>query len=407
MTDVDFDHHSPDYAENWRAINEDLRSTCPVAHSGAHGGLWVVSRYDDVAAVAHDDATFSSYQELPDGSRNGATIPASALRQVPIEMDPPEFFAYRRLLTPWFSPGAAKQWRPYLREVTTFCVDRVIETGKADLIGDIAAPVPAILTLKLLGLPVEDWRPFSDAVHAMIHTVPGTPGNEAAMTAMFTLIGQITETIARRRAEPADDLLSHLVRAEIDGRLLSDERILEMVTLVIFGGIDTTTNLIGSALEWLDRNPAERTRLRERPELIAPAGEEFLRYFSPVQVLARTATRDCEVGGQPIKAGERLLLSWASANFDEAVFDRPEEVVLDRFPNRHQSFGLGIHRCLGSNLARAEFAVVLEEVLRRLPDYAIDASGARHYPTIGIGNGWITLPATFTPAAPEGSEALA
>jgi cytochrome P450 len=112
------------------------------------------------------------------------------------------------------------------------------------------------------------------------------------------------------------------------------------------------------------------------------------------------------VGGQHIEAGDRLVLSWSSANFDESVFDRPDEVILDRFPNRHQAFGLGIHRCLGSNLARAEFAVVLEEVLRRLPDYVIDAERARHYPTIGIVNGWITLPATFTAGPRAGAGVL-
>jgi cytochrome P450 len=179
-----------------------------------------------------------------------------------------------------------------------------------------------------------------------------------------------------------------------------------MVQLVIFGGVDTTTGLIGSALEWLARHPEERDRLREHPGLIPRATEEFLRYFSPVQALARTATRDCVVGGRQVRAGERLLLSWASANFDEDAFDRPDEVVLDRSPNRHQAFGVGIHRCLGSNYARVEFAVVLEEVLRRLPDYAIDGTAARRYPSIAVVNGWVTLPATFTPGTPQGPGTL-
>ena len=405
MTVSDYDHYSTNYAENWREINANLRSRCPVAHTEAHGGFWVVSRYDDVAAVAHDDATFSSYQELPDGSHTGATIPVGPLRTVPIEMDPPEFFAYRKLLTPWFSPGRAKQCEPSVREDTTFCIDQVIEAGTADLVGDIAAPVPAIAILRLLGLPVDDWRQVSESVHALIHAVPG-PEQEAAMGDISTLIGQVSETIARRRTEPADDMISYLGQSEIDGKPLSDERLMEMLTLLIFGGIDTTTNLIGNALEWLGRNPEERTRLCRHPELIGQATEEFLRYFSPLQVQARTATRDCEVGGQRIKAGDRLALSWSSANFDESVFDRPDEVILDRFPNRHQAFGLGIHRCVGSNLARSEFVVVLEEILRRLPDYVIDADNARHYPSIGLVNGWITLPATFTAGTREGSGVL-
>jgi len=406
MTVLDFDHHSPHYAENWREINAHLRASCPVAYTEAHGGFWVVSRYEDVAAVAHDDATFSSHQELPDGSRYGTTIPVSSFRQVPIEMDPPEFFAYRKLLTPWFSPGSAKRLIPYIRDVTTFCIDRVIETGTADLVNDIAGPVPAILTLHLLGLPTDEWRSFSDTVHTLIHTAPGTPEHEAAAAGFLGIIGQLTEAIEQRRAEPGDDLISYLVQAEIDGKPLSDERLMQMVTLVLLGGVDTTTALLANALEWLARHPAERTRLRENPELIPQATEEFLRYFSPVQALARTATRPCEVGGQPIEAGDRILMLWASANHDESVFDQPGRVILDRFPNRHQAFGLGIHRCLGSNLARAEFGVVMEEVLRRMPDYAIDAASGRRYPTIGVVNGWITLPATFTPGPRQGPGVL-
>jgi cytochrome P450 len=403
MTTVSFDHHSPEYAENWREINTDLRARCPVAHTDAHGGFWVVSKYDDVATVVRDDATFSSYQELPDGGHNGATIPVSPLRQVPIEMDPPEFFAYRKLLNAPFSPASIKRWEPFLRDVTTFCIDRIVETGRLDLMRDLASPVPAILTLQLLGLPTDDWQAFSDTTHDMIHTLPGTPENDAAMAGMMALVGQVFEVIARRRAQPGDDLISHLVQGRLDGEPLSDERLVEIITLVIFGGVDTTGALIGNALHWLQQHPAERDRLRENPQLLTAATEEFLRYFPPVPALARTATTATKIGQQQIDAGERVLVSWASANFDDDVFEQPDEVQLDRSPNRHQSFGLGIHRCLGSNFARLEFRVVLEEVLRRLPDYAIDAAGAQPYQSIGVVNGWITLPATFTPGKPEGS----
>jgi cytochrome P450 len=215
MTEVDFDHHSPEYVTGWRGINARLRAECPVAHTRAHGGFWVVSRYEDVAAVAQDDATFSSHQELPDGTRYGASIPTAPMRQVPVEMDPPEYFEYSKPLTPWFSPKAAKRREPYLRDVTTYCIDRVIESGRADLIGDIASPVPAILTLSLLGLPVDDWRTFSDAVHASLSRTPGTPERDAATAGLKTMMGTVAETIRRRRAEPADDLISHLVRAEV------------------------------------------------------------------------------------------------------------------------------------------------------------------------------------------------
>jgi cytochrome P450 len=403
LTTTPFDHHSAEYARDWREINAGLRERCPVSRTAAHGGYWVLSKYADVAEAARDDARYSSYQELPDGTRTGATIPSSPLRQVPIEMDPPEFFAYRKLLNARFSPAAARAREPFLREATTSRIDQVIEAGHADLVRDIANPVPAILTLELLGLPQDDWQNFSDVAHQIVHTLPGTPENDAATTRFLGVVGDIAEAITHRRTSPGDDLISLLATAEIDGEPLTDQRLMEMITLVILGGVDTTGSLIGSALEWLARHPGERDRLRADPELLPQATEEFLRYFSPIPGLARTVTRPCTLGGQEFEAGERLFLSWSSANYDEDVFDDPGRIVLDRFPNRHQAFGLGIHRCIGSNFARAEFRIVVEEVLRRLPDYAIDTAAAEPYPSIGIVNGWVTLPATFTPGPREGS----
>ena len=406
MTTYDYDHHSPHYTEHWREMNEELRTKCPVAHSEAHGGFWVVSRYADVAAAAHDDDTFSSYQELPDGSHHGAVIPSQpkGLRQLPIEMDPPEFFSYRKLLTPWFSPRKADLWGPCIREIITYCIDEVIEAGSADLVTDVVAPVPSIVTLLQLGLPVDNWREFSDIVHTAQHAVPGTDEYFAAMMKFLGIKNQVEELIPQRRAEPKHDLISYLARSRVDGELVSDERVSQMITLLLAGGIDTSTSLLGKSLEWLGRHHNERTRLQQQPELMGTATEEFLRYFTPIQALARTATRDCELGGEHIKAGDRLLLSWGSANFDAEMFKDPDEVKLDRFPNRHQAFGLGIHRCVGSNLARVEFRVVMEEILQRMPDYVI--TGARHYPSIGVMNGWVSLPATFTPGQRKGTGEL-
>ncbi|MFI2285705.1 cytochrome P450 [Nocardia beijingensis] len=402
-TDLPFDHHSPEYAANWRTINAELRRRCPVAHSEAHGGFWLLSKYDDVAAVATDDETFSAWYELPDGSHQSTTIPPGEMRQIPSEMDPPEFHDYRKVLNPAFSPAAVKKWEPYFRAVTTFCIDQFIESGSCDLVRDLGSPAPALLTMELLGLDKGDWRTFSDVAHTMIHTVPGEDEHELALQRMTVLLAQIDKSIAARRASPTGDLISRLVQARINGEPISDERLIQMITIVIFGGVDTTGSLLGSVLEWLYRNPEQRAILRCEPSLVPRATEEFLRYFSPVQGIARTATEDCIIRGQKISAGDPVMMSWASANFDEDVFHDPNEVILDRFPNRHQAFGIGIHRCLGSNLARLEFRVMLEEVLRRLPDFEI-TEGAERYRSIGIINGWVSLPASFTPGAREGSE---
>lgn len=280
----------------------------------------------------------------------------------------------------------------------------MIESGTCDLVDDILNPVPAITGLSLLGLPTDNWKDFSDTVHTMVHTPPDSEGDFAATEAtqkLMELFGVVAATIAARRGNPTDDLISVLTQVEIDGAPLSDERLLEIISLVIFGGVDTTGSLLSSVLHWLDENPAERARLADDPELIPQAGEEFLRYFSPVQGLARTATADCVIGDQQIRKGDQLFLSWASANFDPELFPSADEVELDRFPNRHQSFGIGAHRCLGSNLARLEYRVVLEEVLRRMPDYRI--TGAEPFRSIAVVNGWVTLPTEFTPGQREGT----
>lgn len=402
MTDVEFDHHSPEYAAHWREINAGLRAKCPVAHTAAHGGYWVVSDYQDVAEIARDDATFSSCLDQEDGTRGGVTIPVTPLRQVPIEMDPPEFFDYRRLLNPAFSPAASKTWEPFIRAATTFCIDQVIESGSSDLVHDLTAPVPAILTLEVLGMSKDNWRSFSDTTHNIVHAVPGSPEHTAAFEGMGAIIETVMAEVADRRKNPTDDLTSKLVHAKINGELMDDQRLIEVITLVIFGGTDTTGSLISSVLDWLGRNPEVRAQLAADYELLPRATEEFLRYFSPVQGLSRTATRDCVVGGQEISRGDRLYMSWASANFDESEFTNPNEVQLDRYPNRHQAFGLGVHRCLGSNIARSQFRVVLEEVLRRIPNYEVLGEPQR-YGTIGVVNGLISLPVTFEPGPREGS----
>jgi cytochrome P450 len=174
---------------------------------------------------------------------------------------------------------------------------------------------------------------------------------------------------------------------------------LEMVALIISGGVDTTTSLTGQALMWLDQHPDDRSALVEDAALLHLATEEFLRAFCPVTSLARTVLSDTEISGHRVRAGERIMLPWYAANRDPEVFPDPDEVQLDRFPNRHTSFGLGVHRCVGSNLARASFKSLLTGILRRLPDYQIDLAGSAFYPAIGINSGWSKLPATFTPGA--------
>jgi cytochrome P450 len=200
------------------------------------------------------------------------------------------------------------------------------------------------------------------------------------------------------RANPRPGLVDALVRADINGRTPPDDELLGVLALLIGGGFDTTTALTAHALEWLSENPGERERLsRERDTLLDSATEEFLRYFTPAPGDGRTISADCEIVGTRFKEGERLWLSWAMANRDPSVFPEPNTIDMERKGNRHTSFGLGIHRCIGSNVARTVFKRMVTQVLDRMPDYRCDPEGAEHYETIGVIQGMRHLPATFTP----------
>ncbi|BBZ14958.1 cytochrome P450 [Mycobacterium branderi] len=391
-----FDHHSGDYAENSRSINAALRAQCPVAHTDAHGGFWVITRYDDVVAAAKNDEVFASGHSVNGVSPLGVTIPPSPVPMFPIEMDPPDYLPYRRLLNPFFSPAASKAWEPRVTRWVDICLDQVIENGSFDIVLDLANPVPSLFTCEFLGLPVEDWRDYADVQHEIIYTPPEQ--QESVLTRFMEAVGRVYGIIVERRAKPGNDgLIDTLVTAEIDGEPISDEMVLSMVNLVMAGGFDTTTAVTANALIYLADHPDARRRLIDNPAMIPQACEEFLRYFTPQQGLARTVTKPVSIHNAQLQPNDRVLLSWASANQDDTVFERPDEVILDRFPNRHTTFGIGIHRCLGSHIARIELTTMVRRVLARMPDYQVDHDAAVRYPSIGIINGWVNVPATFTP----------
>jgi cytochrome P450 len=212
----------------------------------------------------------------------------------------------------------------------------------------------------------------------------------------------VLEYAASRRAKPEDDLTSFLIQFEFDGKRLTDEQLLNIIWNLIGGGVDTTTSLTALTLLHLGTHPALRQELIDHPELYRTATDEFLRYFSVNQTLSRTVTRDVELNGQHLRKNDKVVISWLSANHDEQEFDRPDEIILDRTPNRHLAFGLGPHRCIGSHLARLMSEVMVKAVLDRLPDYQVDLDGVYQY----LGNPSMTglgkLPVTFTPGAKQG-----
>jgi len=402
---VEFDQHTPEYRETYPAQAHELRERCPVAWSTKHGGFWVVTGIEALSALSKRADLLSSDHD-PEGLRNGydgISIPArGTTRGGFIEMDPPEQSEYRRVLNPFLSPSAVKRWDPLVADFTRACIDDVIETGHLDFVDDFANIVPAVLTMAMLGLPLADWEMYCEPAHMQVYTPPDSPHFDRMLESTFRMVERLAEYVQLRKIEPRPGMISALLNAEVMGEFLPDDGIIGTVTLLIGGGFDTTTSLLAGALDWLNTRPEERRRLVDDPDRLNTATEEFLRHFTPAQGGGRTITQDCEIAGHRFSAGDRVFLSFAMCNHDPAMFPDPDEIVPDRFPNPHAAFGLGVHRCIGSNLARLDFKHMLREALRRMPDYRIDQAGKERYESIGVINGFKHLPATFTPGPREG-----
>jgi cytochrome P450 len=404
---IHFDHHSPEHAVDPWSTYREIRQTCPVVQSDAYGGFKVVTSYRNVTAVAQDWATFSSHHDA-DGTGNGyggVTIPSAPLRSIPVETDPPEHTKYRRLLAPFFTQAEADRCRPRIAEIAEHFVDNVVEAGRCDLVNDIAVPVPAAFTLDLLGIPIDRWPRYAVPMHQIVYAPQDSAEYAEAVQGTNWILEDVAAELAQRRAGrlTGADLLSYLLRSELDGEKLDERTILEIAWLVIVGGLDNTASLLANALLWLHGHHGERARLTGDEELTELAFDEFLRYFTVTQALSRTATKDTNIEGYRVRAGERVFIVWAAANRDPEAFDRAEEVVLDRSPNRHVGFGWGPHRCIGALLAKHMFSTTLQQVLTRMSDYTVVESEVQRYPSVGIACGFIKMPATFSPSDRVGS----
>lgn len=399
---VDFNHHAAAMIGNSRETFAQLRARCPVAWTDALGGYWVVTGNAEVLEVARDDLTYSS--ENDHHTRFGVAQPPMPHWAGMIEMDPPEFTPLRRAFMPWFSPKAARERQHVTEVIVDYCIDQIVERGACDLTDDIAVPVPALLTMDLVGFPFSESGEMADLFHRHTFTPPGTPERELLNADVAQFSELLHKRAAERRAEPTNDFLSFMANLRIDGEMLSLEEIAGHAFLVLIGGIDTSTALLSNTFIHLQQDQNAREQLLARPELLDSAFDEYMRYYSPVQGLARTVARDCTLGGQQLRENDRVWLSWASANLDEAVFTAADDVELSRYPNRHLGFGIGIHRCLGASVAKVTWLTVLRRILTRMPDYAIDLEACVPFPTIGTSPGWLKTPATFTPGPRLGAE---
>ncbi|HEX5945615.1 MAG TPA: cytochrome P450 [Acidimicrobiales bacterium] len=384
-----FDHLSPELAATLHETLADLREREPVAWSDEHGGFWVVTGYEDVLRVAQDWRTFSSAE--------GVNVPAptTPVNAIPEVMDPPLHREFKRLINAWFTPKVVARYEDGTRALVARLIDGFVADGRCEFMDAFARPLPGLAFFDhVLHAPADDVGRLND-----LATVASTPGHPQRAEAWQGMAAWITDLVAARRAAGPvgeGDVVDAVLAAEIEGRPITDHEILGVIQLLILGGLETTAGALGQFMIRFCAEPAIPELLAERPDLLPSAVEELLRLDPPFIAIARVATCDTEIGGQAIAAGQRVLVYWASANRDEAEFACPHAFDLDRESNRHLSFGAGPHRCAGSNLARMNLRIALEELLRRLHDVRL-AEGARiEYHSV-LNRSPHSVPITFTP----------
>ena len=366
----DYDVFDPGYVNDPFPVWDDLRQHCPVAHSERWGGSWLPTTYADVTAIARDVEHFSSRSigVIPPAEGEQALLPGGL---PPISADPPVHTWSRRLLLPWFSPARVAEYEVFTRDLCRRLVDGFASVGRADAAAQYAQQIPVRVIALVLGVPESMSDVFTGWVRDVLEFAHD---RERRGRARNELIAYFQQEMATRRANPSNDLISVLLQSEVDGSPIPDGHILGTAALTLIAGVDTTWSAIGAALWHLAANDDDRRRLAAAPDLLPTAIEELLRAYSPV-TMARIVASDVEVAGCPMHEGDRVLLSFPAANRDPAAFPDADQVVIDRQVNRHVAFGAGIHRCAGSNLARMELRVALEEWLARIPEFRLDPEG--------------------------------
>jgi len=356
-------------------LHARLRETCPVAlqksELGALRSGWLVTRYEDIVAVARDTETFAQPVRWPGQARP------------PLESNPPEHRQYRALLQPFFMPKALELFEPISRRLATSMVSALLETNGGDFARDLARPLPPQVMLARLNQPTEDWQRVKECSEASFLQGSKDPGDMATYEAANTYLWDYSyKVVADRQSSPRnpqDDMICAMLTGKIDGAPVDDRLVAGVVRLLLAAGHDSTTSALGICLHHLAQSPDAQAQLRANPAGIPNAIEEMLRVQAPVIQMPRIVTRDTELGGQALKAGDRVLLAFASGNRDPEKFENPSEYQLDRTPNRHLSFGTGIHVCIGNGLARQEIRITLEQLLARTRMFGLSAEPQREF----------------------------
>ena len=361
----DFDHTDARWMNDPFPIWDELRKGCPVAHSERfEGGAYFPSRYQDVRDIAYDSEHFSSRRVVVRDKKISPVFPSP-----PITSDPPEHRPDRMPLLPPFNPKAVEKLQPRTRALCERLIDRFIDAGRCDAATDYAQHIPTRVIAHMLGVPEEDGDLFRRWIKLALEE--GIRDNSKSMQAIMEMSAYFKDQIARRGTQRGEDLISYLLDLRHDGKPIPEDKLLGTLRLLLIAGIDTTWSAIGSSLWHLATHDEDRRRLVADPSLMDTAVEEFLRAYAPV-TMAREVVKEVTIGGCPMKPGSMVLLSFPAANRDPQTFPDADRVLIDRKENRHAAFGLGIHRCIGSNLARMEMRVAIEEWLKRIPEFRLE-----------------------------------
>lgn len=388
----DFDLMDPAYVVHPEQRWAEQRDGCPIAFTNRRQRTWLPVRYEDLAEIAHDTERFSSRDIIV---VSPFEQPINDLLPVPpISSDPPVHTWARRLLLPVFGPTAIENMTPITRALASSLIDEHFSDGHGDAAADYARHIPVRIIAQMLGVPIDDEDKFTGWVVRTLQN--GFQNIDGAMDAIGEMTMYFMAAVTDRRAmEPGarpDDIITMLIEADTD-EPISDQHLLGTCFLLLVAGIDTTWSNIGSALWHLATHPEDQQRLRDEPELMSTAVEEFLRFYSPV-TMARYVTEDTEFNGCPMQEGDKILMAFPAGNHDPEMFDDADRFVIDRTRNRHFAFGSGIHRCLGSNLARMEIKVALETFLERIPTFRLSDPDAVTW-TGGQVRGPRCVPITF------------
>ncbi len=399
---VDYNPLLPEHHRDPYPFYRALRAEDPV-HFHELLQVWILTRHADVTAVLRDPRFSADRSKiriealrLPPVREELREI-AAALERTMLFADPPAHTRLRTLVSKAFTPRVIEEYRGRILEIVEELLERAEPAQRLDVIRELAYPLPVTVIAEILGVPPDDrsaFKRWSDGLAVLLDPFVPADVFERAQESALEMHGYLRAVFAERRRRPQQDLVSRLVLAEERGDLLSESELFAVCALVLGGGHETTTNLIGNGVLALLRHPEERHRLQNDSALIETAVDEFLRYESPTQFTGRTATTDCELGGKRIAKGDFVVLGLGAANRDPLEFPDPERLDVGRRENRHLALGFGIHSCLGGRLACLEAGIAIAALLRRFPDLRPELDEPQWHPAI-VSRGLTTLPVSF------------